>query len=337
MNLDQIEARLKLPLAELFRGNIDEEEKRLLTLCHPDRHGGSRRAEELFKRVQELAALARKPALVLKGKKHSYSIGSLIAEGDVAFIYDCGDYVLKVARVPIGNEMLTAEYANLAKIHKTAGDTTYRHYFPLPVESFEVNSKFKRRVNVFTKKIGDEKPDSSLAVACRQMRRYTLADIIEKHKRLSGRHIAWLFKRLLVGLGFAHRQGIVHGAVLPQHLWVDAVAHGVQLIGWGQSVGIGKPLPLIVKSHEAWYPPEVKAKQTAAQATDIYMAACCMRWAMGKQADDGYGEEMIRHFLRSCELPGKLMRGDDAWKLHDEFEELLRGVYGAPKFVELAM
>src|SRR5690242_14981320 len=170
MTLDQIESRLQLPLSELFRGSVDDEERRLLSLCHPDIHNGSQRAAELFKRIQSLAEQARKPAVVLKGRLHEYGLGALLSTGDVADIYDGGDkYILKISRIPAGEAMLAKEFEHLAAIHKAAGDTTYRLYFPLPIESFRVKASFPRRVNVFAK-------DSS---------RHTLSDVLKKHGTLS--------------------------------------------------------------------------------------------------------------------------------------------------------
>jgi hypothetical protein len=45
----------------------------------------------------------------------------------------------------------------------------------------------------------------------------------------------------------------------------------------------------------------------------------------------------MQRFLRSNLLEGPTMRPKDAWKLMEEFGELLRQLYGPPKFVELTM
>ena len=42
-------------------------------------------------------------------------------------------------------------------------------------------------------------------------------------------------------------------------------------------------------------------------------------------------------FVRSCLLEGPRMRPDDAWALLDEFDELLRDLYGPPKYHALVM
>jgi hypothetical protein len=45
----------------------------------------------------------------------------------------------------------------------------------------------------------------------------------------------------------------------------------------------------------------------------------------------------MRQFVRGCLLDSVRMRPDDAWKLQDEFDELLRKVYGPPRFHDLNM
>ena len=45
----------------------------------------------------------------------------------------------------------------------------------------------------------------------------------------------------------------------------------------------------------------------------------------------------MQRFVRSCLLEGPAMRPGDAWQLLDEFDGLLRGLYGPPTFHHLDM
>jgi len=45
----------------------------------------------------------------------------------------------------------------------------------------------------------------------------------------------------------------------------------------------------------------------------------------------------IGRFLQACLLESPNMRPNDAWELHEEFSELLEGVYGPPSFHHLVM
>lgn len=311
MTLDDV--RKQLAIDKPFGDDIDAGERQLLAACHPDLHDGSEEAAELFKQVQAAAEQARHP-IVLKGKRHSYPLGNMLANGDVADLYRSGNYLVKASRVQGGDVLLRAESEALATIHTEAGDSKYRLYFPLPVESFQIRDTFAKRINVFDW-AGDYLP---------------LTTVLAKHKTLDGRHVGWIFKRLLIAIGFANRLGLVHGAILPQHLLINPDSHGLRLIGWGQSVKSGGVIKAVPSAFKDWYPPEVIDKKPATAETDIFMAARCAMHVGGDALE-------LREFLLGCVLPGQKMRPGDAWALYEEFEELLRTVYGPPKFHVLAM
>lgn len=317
--LDQIDDLLTKTTKDLFGDDIDGVERDLLAACHPDRHDGSKRAERLFKAVQAAAERARQPAIIIPGAKHKYGIESQLAVGDAADVHlavaDGNRYVLKASRVPGAENLMKAEYDALAAIHGKAKDQHYRHYFPMPVETFLAHDRFRRRINVFAYDDGF----------------WTLAQVLERHKTLDGRHLAWIFKRLTTAIGFADVCGLVHGAILPEHIVISPNNHGVRLVGWGQSVAKNRPITTISAKYRDWYPPEVLAKKPATSETDIYMAAKC---ALHLCQDP---PREVATFLRACLLPGQAMRPNDAWALHEEFDELLRRLYGPPKFHVLTM
>jgi hypothetical protein len=46
---------------------------------------------------------------------------------------------------------------------------------------------------------------------------------------------------------------------------------------------------------------------------------------------------LMRRFIQSCLLDGARMRPHDAWAVLEDFDELLRRLYGPPKFHELTL
>jgi serine/threonine protein kinase len=235
-------------------------------------------------------------------------------------------YVVKVSRVPDGDMLLRQERAALTALLTAAGDATYRKYLPTLADSFPVrDGGFPRRVNVFLYEPG----------------LFTLEQVHARHPALDGRHLGWVFKRLLTVLGFVHRQGLVHGAVLPAHVLLAPACHGLRLVGWGHSGEVGQPLATVPTRFRNWYPPEVLTKQPATAATDIYLAARCVLYlAGGDPVAAGPPDTVpapIGRFLRSCLLDGPRMRPGDAWALLDEFDELLGQLYGPPRFHTLVM
>jgi hypothetical protein len=272
----------------------------------------------------------------VRSRQRTYALQRLLSVGDVADVHlatSADDppevlepsYLLKVSRVREGPALLDNERRLLIRLLNAAGSTTYRHYLPDLLESFAVRDKFPKRVNVF--RLAPE-----------------LTGFEQVHERLpalDGRHLAWIFKRILTVLGFSHRQGIIHGAVLPPHLLLHAANHGLRLVGWGQSVERGQRISIVPRQYLDWYPREVQRKQPALPATDIFMAARSLVYLAGGDPLANWLPDTVplpmQRFLASCLLPGARMRPDDAWALADEFDGLLLRLYGPPKFHELTL
>jgi hypothetical protein len=137
---------------------------------------------------------------------------------------------------------------------------------------------------------------------------------------LDDRHVAWMMKRVLSCLGFVHSCGYVHGCINADHILVNVPEHGCSLIGWDFAGKVGySPSKVPFKVGRP-----TDKKYTA--ETDIYMVANTFI----KYTTNSH----LRSFLKSCLLSQK-SRPSDAWQLHDEWDELLRRIFGKPRFVEL--
>jgi hypothetical protein len=321
---------------DIFPGDPTVEYRRLAKLCHPDLFSPGPRqdqAQRVFARLTAWFERATAEALpaVIASPRQAYTVLQRIAEGDVADIYtavaDSTHYVLKICRANGGDSLLVAEYRCLQSLAKLSGDRRYRQYIPNPVESFVATGEFSgRQVNVFTFREGF----------------HTLKAISDRYPSgLDARHLAWLFKRLLVVAGFARQGGIVHGAILPPHVLVHAENHGIQLVDWIGAVKPGHRLRIVPTRYRDWYPPEVLNREPATSATDIYLAAKCLVYAAGgdpvtEQWPDSVPSEM-RQFVSTCLYSSPRMRPQDAWQLHEEFDELLRRLFGPPKYHPLVM
>jgi hypothetical protein len=122
---------------------------------------------------------------------------------------------------------------------------------------------------------------------------------------------------------------------------IHAAGHGLHLVGWGQSVAAGRRIGSVPARYKDWYPPEVLHEQPAGPATDLFLAARCLVYLAGGDPVTSRMPEAVppplRRFLAACLLESARMRPDDAWALLDDFDELLRGLYGPPKFHELTL
>ena len=150
------------------------------------------------------------------------------------------------------------------------GDPRYLPYVPRLVDEFrhrDAATGAERRINVLATAPG-------------------LHDLDEVRRAypdgLDARDVAWMWRRLLVALGLAHRAGVVHGAVLPRHVLIEPAAHGVVLVDWCFSAAGRQHDPGDgARPRRDWYPEEVPRKRPCGPGTDIAMASRCMSWLMG--------------------------------------------------------
>jgi hypothetical protein len=280
----------------------------LVKIVHPDvvSAGRTRTATQAFARLSAL--WAERDGQVMTTKRGTYRVGALVAAGDIANLYAAGDALLKLPRQPGDNDLMAAEARALARLEKD-GDPRHRAYAPRLIESFthEDPSRVRRTANVLERLTG-------------------FVPLAELRSKIDPRDAAWMWRRLLVGLGWAHRAGVVHGAVLPGHVLIHPAEHGVALIDWCYSVAPGERIPALVSEFRDFYPPEVRAKEAAGPATDIYMATALILDLMSDPP------AAIRRFARGCLYDAPRMRPQDAWHLLAELDELLENLYGPRKF-----
>jgi hypothetical protein len=268
-------------------------------------------------------------ARAVRSPQRTFVLEHKIAAGDLCDVHrsvsEGETFLIKTPRIGGGaaNALIEKEWRALWSLAGPNADEHHSLYFPRPVESF-LREDDGRRCNVLKWEDGF----------------YTAGEIATRHPAgLDGRHLAWMFKRILAALGYVHRQGWVHGAVLPPHLLFHAENHGLHLAGWIHAVSAGQGLTLVPAPFKAWYPPE--AKWAAGPATDIYLAARSLLYLAGGDPLRGTAPEHVprpmRLFLESCLIESARMRPADAWELHDQFDDLLLTLYGPPQYVRLDM
>lgn len=283
------------------------------------------------------AQFARRPAdsemmpQRIDSRRRRYTLANQLGSGDLADLYsataDGQEYVVKIARPRAAGLLPLAEARWLSMLALMSGGRSYRDYFPCLLESVSARIGGEtRHVNVFEHTPGF----------------FTLEAVRERYPAgLDARHLAWVFKRMLAALGFAHACGLVHGAVLPPHVMIHAENHGLQLLDWIHAAPIGRQLEILPAAYRDWYPREALDGEPTGPATDIYLAAKCLIYlAGGNPIADRWPAivpEPLRRFVDTCLYPAARMRPQDAWKLHEEFDELLLRLFGPPKYHPLVM
>lgn len=256
-----------------------------------------------------------------------YRLAASLTPGDLCDVHYALSadraFLLKTARRPGCDGLLAKERQVLGQLQRQAGRSSYGEYFPVPTELFRSGNQL---VSAFEWREGF----------------FSAGEILRHYRRgVDGRHVAWMFNRVLEALGFVHQQGWIHGAVLPPHLLFHAASHGLQLIGWTHAERRDTPLRVVPRKFKAWYPPECRRRAAATPATDIYLAAKSMIWlAGGNPHSDSMSDHLpsaLRRCLLECISDRPSRRPQHAWSLHQEFRQLLEDVYGPPQFCYLDM
>jgi hypothetical protein len=304
--------------------------RRLARLLHPD--AGRGRTGTEFTRLNALwRGYNQSGPITITTRRHAYRLGAKRAGGDLADLYDATydgtrGAVIKLPRDPANGDLLEREAVALRQLPKD-GDGRFLPYVPRLVESFrhrDAATGTERRANAIASLGGF----------------FSLADVHAAYPDgLDPRDAAWMWRRLLVVLGFAHGAGVLHGAVLPEHVLIHPGKHGLVLVDWCYSVpGCYAPVdpsgrvPALVERYAEWYPPEVPGREQASAATDIYMATRCMTYLMGDKAS-----KPMRTFAKGCLLASQRRRPGNAWRLLEEFDELLERLYGPRRFRPFTM
>jgi hypothetical protein len=323
---------------EVFGPDADEDSigecyRQLALRLHPDRGGD----KTVFQRLVTLKNDAKQALIqgrygeplvlaVFRTKKAEHKVKTQMGVGDIATLYyaqtttENGEMstVMKVARNAKDNDLMAAEARALKKLHEP-DDQLVRH-FPLLLDSF-LYPDGRRRANVYQ----------------HQDRCFTLEQVHQAHPTLDPVHLVWIWRRILMALGFANQQDILHGATLPPHILIYPEQHGVILLDWCYSVTTDNNtfphIRAMVPGYQDWYPEEVADKGDPTEATDIALAARSMIYAAG---GDPLSREMpftvprpLRAFFRGCTQPSQQMRPSNAWILLQEFDTILRRM-GSP-------
>lgn len=173
---------------------------------------------------------------------------------------------------------------------------------------------------------------------------HTLDDVARAHPRgVDPRAAVWMWKRALELLGWVHRAGHAHGALVPAHLLVHPRDHGVTFVGWGTSAPLREGrLPALPGAARDYYPDDVWERRTASPAADLVTLARSVARVLGgdpargsvpSSVPDALADLVIEYAgRRTCEAVTA-----DAWALKDQVAEASRAAFGADRYVKFSM
>ncbi len=258
-----------------------------------------------------------RPRINLGGR--TYVLEGRLGDGDSTVVYRgrwvvrLGErVVIKVQASDADTALLRREWQTLGALHAAdaPGAQHFRTRLPSPVAHGLIDTDRPRVASAFGWKSGFV---------------HTLSEVGELHQRgVPGPVTVWLLKRLLELLGFVHRAGYVHGAVVPDHVLVHPRDHGAVLVGWTAARPLGTPLDAIPSRWTALYPRD----RTATPALDIAMATKVVHGAGGYHLP---GVRPHRALARVFD-EGMSGRATDAWKLSEQLVQASNEAYGPPAY-----
>jgi serine/threonine protein kinase len=328
------------------KNHLRKEYKKLVKALHPDKFTDPNEkqiAQEAFTllgkfvKEGELAienGTYGKPLakIEFKTKNAKHILIKKIATGDIADIYSATSVVggkekstiVKITRNSNDNDLATNEQKLLQKLGKAKDSDNLKHFVTSLIDSFTYNDGAQNHgVTVL------ENPEIGFIDLETLKNNYF-------PKGLDPLHVGWIWRRLLLGIEFAHQNNIVHGAILPSNILIHPALHGVVLSDWCYGIDLKKTpksISAIVSSKKDWYPPEVLAKETPFSGTDTYLAAKSMIFLLGgdpveKTFPDTVPIEYQRYF-KGCTVNSSLGRPSDAISLLNEFDSILEKI-GTP-------
>jgi len=248
--------------------------------------------------------------------------------------------LVKVARDAASNDLVANEAAVLRHLHVSDADGRLAPFLPAIEASFRFDDgpgATPRLANVLRLDDAIASPDEL----------HTLGEVRTAYRDgLDPKDVAWIWRRVLNVLGFVHKQGVVHAAVLPPHVLIEPREHKLVLVDWcasaqADSAGASAPVNILDDGYGDWYRaawPDLAKPPTA--ALDVALGARCMIELLG---GDPFRAELppttvppglVQHFYRCA--AGTLPR-PDAWHLLREFDHLIDALWGPRRFRPLTL
>lgn len=326
--------------------------KQLAKACHPDRNPSQEN-------------LARKTFAKLSGLKHDadarlksgdwgkniplphcvpltidkYKVKPKPIVGDVCDLYNVEgkNLILKVARSNDDNDLLRAEASSL-RILNTGIDGPVAKGVPTLIDTFKLDGKWKREANVLTSYPG-------------------FVSAMDVHQKITvdAKTAVWMFKRILVLLGWVHHLNLVHGAILPSHVMFytdndegspfalpgkerlkDPRKHSLRLIDWCYSVNY-KDRTRLSSWVPAWkdhYAPELLDKSYIGPASDIYMAAALISYLSSSTTSTSVLPKGLWDVLIKCMSLDHRKRYQKAGDVFEDWTKAATKEFGSPKWID---
>lgn len=266
-----------------------------------------------------------------------FQLGRLVGTGEASQVYLAERVrsprervLLKILRSAEDRPLLDAEWQALQRLQasEAPGASAFTRLLPQPVLRGQVSEGAHRGAEV-------------LGLRFLGGFRHTVAEARRAYGAgVDPRVGVWLWRRLLEVLSFVHQSGLVHGAVLPQHVLFEDGDHGARLVGFGCAGRAKESLRAVCTAEEAFYPAWFLASATLAPGADLCMSARLVAFLLGGEPSGAGLPSAVPPPLASL-LGQVASRAEgapaDAWALREALGPLARQLFGPPSFHPLVM
>ena len=274
---------------------------------------------------------AKRVELAVTTEKATYQVTTTLAHGDIATVY--GGHTrgtqqpvaVKLADQSSDNDLMQHETRVLGLL-LAEPDPTSIHFAP-PRDQFRT-------------------ADGRMGTVYDHLDGFDLTQIRDRCRRggapgLAPKHVVWILRRALAALGWAHKNGILHGNLDPAHVLVRPHDHMVWLVDWCWAVvNPAKTGQGFKAANEIYSPPEVAARGNPTPASDIYALGKCAIHVVGGDPATKSLPEMdprLARFLRYLCVESQGGRPQDAWQLYQQIERIRTQIWGQHEFVPLEL
>lgn len=305
---------------------------------HPDRNPGLVDASALMAKLtasrdeaEQLLVDGRygKDRSLIRSAISAYHILSPLYADDVSDVHlartDAARHVqIHVLREPTMADLFDHDLAQLARLfsYSDAAAKNFQRYLLREEDRFFFDEgKQRRHVAVY--------PD---------LPEYYRVDEVRSQypDGITIQNVAWMLRRILEFLAWAHRLGLVHGGVTPHHVLVGKKDHGAKLTGWMYSHEFKNRLRALSSTHADWYPPEVKKRIALGPSLDVHMA---IQTAVHLVSDRGGSirRDVPREVVTFFDRCRTKKRPAEAWAAYLEFSQILESLFGKPRYQPFVM
>ena len=321
-------------------GHIDqvkEQFKEMVRVVHPDANPDIAEAGDIMAMLNTLHDLAQKKLTENMWGKSSITITfdknrtitdvEPFSKGDVGDIYkgmlDGKTVVIKVGTSAA--DLIKTEATTLKKMYESKDIKNFGKYLPKLIDTIKVNEKL---ANIF-----EYAPKT-----------FTLEQVLQAYPDgLDGKTVAWMWRRMLEVVSWAHGMNIVHGAIIPSNILIRPEDHGLILLDWCYSVPMRSNGRAYVEKYKDFFPPELFRKMPLDGGADLYMIAMCVKalfrgWTtIDKLKWLAKDPKLMTGVADSCLLASPRSRAADTWEVYENLATNLAKLYGPPKFIPFEM